>query len=154
MTLLGQCVWLHFDSYCKIALHGQCTDVHSPFPHITQPASLSLPYSNVWACIATWKAMFVKEIEYHCLLFKCLIFPFLYCHLSVQIPCLFLSIALLVFCLWVVGTPDMVRKLPLHAICCNFSLCAIYFLNTFMAFFFFLPCRETVIFVVKFIKFL
>ena len=98
--------------------------------------------------------MFVKEIEYHCLLFKCLIFPFLYCHLSVQIPCLFLSIALLVFCLWVVGTPDMVRKLPLHAICCNFSLFAIYFFNKFMAFFFFLPCRETVIFVVKFIKFL
>ena len=75
----------------KLLFTDSVPDVHSPFPHITQPASLSLPYSNVWACIATWKAMFVKEIEYHCLLFKCLIFPFLYCHLSVQIPCLFLS---------------------------------------------------------------
>ena len=154
MTLLGQCVCLHFDSDCKIALYRQCTDVHSPFPHTTQPASLSLPYSNVWLCTATWKATSVKEIDYHRLLFKCLIFPLLYCHLSVQIPCRFLSIALLVFCLWVVGTPDIVRKLPLCAICCNFSLCAIYLLNTFMAFFFFLPCRKMFIFVIKFIKFL
>lgn len=100
----------------------------SPFLHITEPASPCPPCSNVGSDSPTLKNNDCGGDWTSLCMFKCLaFFFFIVTHLFR------FFVTLLVFHLWVVGTPYILRKLSLCIICGNFSLCVIYLLNMFMA---------------------
>lgn len=119
---------VHSDSDHKSASPGRHSDLYSPPPHCTVPASPSPPtppvlllseLQKLLPCTGSSTSPIVSVLT--------LMFPFLSCDLSVQIPRPLIPIGLPVFGLWVVGTPYVLRKLPLCAIFCNFYL--VYYLS-------------------------
>lgn len=56
---------VYFDSYCKIAFLGQCTDLYSPLPHLTVPASPCLLPQPMILLSDLKKTTIMREIEHH-----------------------------------------------------------------------------------------
>lgn len=112
---------VYFDSDCKIAFHEEWL-IYTLHPHsrwclpphacllILQSSNPILKYK---CCTWDWASPCV---------FQHLLFSFLYCDLSVQIPCPFFFYWTACLLLRAVGTPYILREIALSAICCNFYL--------------------------------
>lgn len=139
---------VYFDSDCEIAFHEQwliySLHLHSwlcllPQACLLNPQSSSLILKNKYC---TW------DWESPCML-QPLLFSFLSCDLSVQIPCPFFFYWFACLLLRAIGTPYILRKICLCAICCNFYLVSlfIFWICSWHLFF----CHAEKFYVIKFI---